>query len=262
MALAVIGAANVGWQAVAAAQGASEAVTEPDPSLVQRGEQLYGAHCALCHGAQGVGLEASGPSGGPPLVGVGAASVDFMLRTGRMPATDQHAPLTRRPPAFDGAEREALIAYITSLGEDEGPPIPDIEGWEDASLSAGLEQFTSNCAACHGPTAAGIAVGQRDVSSSLDVASPLEIAEAIRTGPGVMPLFSEEAMSEEQVEEVVAWVMNLRDRNSPGGIQFGRSGPVTEGVIAWVLGFGLLGIVMYLLGEKAGDAPSHGDPDA
>mgnify|MGYP006216610145 CR=1 FL=1 len=40
-----------------------------------------------------------------------------------------------------------------------------------------------------------------------------------------------------------------------------RSGPVTEGVIAWVIGFGLLGVVMYLLGEKAGDTPSHGDPD-
>lgn len=261
MALAVIGVANVGWQAVAAAQDASEATTEPDPSLVRRGEQLYGAHCALCHGAQGVGLEASGPSGGPPLVGVGAASVDFMLRTGRMPATDQRAALVRRAPVFDGAEREALIAYITSLGDHEGPGIPDVDGWEDASLSEGLELFTSNCAACHGPTAAGIAVGQRDVSSSLDVASPLEIAEAIRTGPGVMPLFGEETMSDEQVAEVVAWVMNLRDRNSPGGIQFGRSGPVTEGVVAWVIGFGLLGIVMYLLGEKAGDTPGHGDSD-
>ena len=30
---------------------------------------------------------------------------------------------------------------------------------------------------------------------------------------------------------------------------------MSEGFIAWLVGLGLLGIVMYLLGEKAGDAP-------
>jgi len=260
VALAIVGATDLAVQANATAQDASEPTN--DRVLVELGEQLYGAHCALCHGGQGVGLDEPGPSGGPPLIGVGAASVDFMLRTGRMPATDQRHRLERKPPAFDATEREALIAYITSLGDGGGPAIPDVDGWEDAGLAAGLKSFTSNCAACHGPTAAGIAVGQRDVSPALDVVTPLEIAEAIRTGPGVMPVFSQEVMSDEEMQEVVAWIMDLRDRESPGGLQFGRSGPVTEGVIAWILGFGVLGVVMYLLGEKTGDAPTHGDPDA
>lgn len=258
--LALAATSNVAWQALAAAQEDSGG-DSGNRDLVARGEQLYGAHCALCHGAQGVGLDQPGPSAGPPLVGVGAASVDFMLRTGRMPAFDARDRLERRPPAFDASEREALIAYITALGDEEGPPIPDIDGWEDEDLAAGLALFTSNCAACHGPTAAGIAVGQRDISSQLDVASPLEIAEAIRTGPGVMPVFSPEVMSDEEMKQVVAWTMDLRDRESPGGLQFGRSGPVTEGVIAWIVGFGLLGLVMYVLGEKAGDTPPHGDLD-
>jgi ubiquinol-cytochrome c reductase cytochrome c subunit len=48
-------------------------------------------------------------------------------------------------------------------------------------------------------------------------------------------------------------VVGLRDRESPGGVSVGRSGPVSEGFVAWLVGLGLLGIVMYLLGEKASD---------
>jgi ubiquinol-cytochrome c reductase cytochrome c subunit len=44
------------------------------------GAALYLQSCAACHGPGGVGSAA-----GPPLIGVGAAAADFMLRTGRMP---------------------------------------------------------------------------------------------------------------------------------------------------------------------------------
>lgn len=230
---------------------------QPDPGLVERGDQLFSRHCATCHGDGGRGLDQDGPSGGPSLVGVGAASVDFMLRTGRMPMQDQRDALSRGEPRFGETDRAALVAYVTSLAPEgeAGPPIPDVSGHESASLSRGLELFTNNCAACHGPTAAGIAVGQDDVSSNLDVATPLEIAEAIRTGPGVMPVFSDDVMGPEDLEAVTAWVTHLRDRDSAGGITVGRSGPVSEGFVAWLVGLGLLGIVMYLLGEKASDRP-------
>lgn len=254
--LAVLaGALNL---AVALAQ-APEA-SEPDPQLVARGEQLFSTNCAMCHGDGGSGLDLEGRVGGPSLIGVGAASVDFMLQTGRMPMTDQNRPLRRGPAQFDDTDRAALVAYVTSLAPGGGPDIPTIGEWESASLSQGLELFTTNCAACHGPTAAGVAVGQRDVSSDLDVATPLQIAEAIRTGPGVMPVFSEDVLDQESLEATVAWVMELRDRDLPGGISIGRSGPVTEGFVAWLVGLGFLGIVMYLLGEKATDrkADDHG----
>lgn len=236
---------------------------EPDPDLVERGDQLFSRHCATCHGDRGRGIDQDGPSGGPPLVGVGAASVDFMLRTGRMPMQDQRDELARGPQRFDATDRAALVAYVTSLAPDQqGPEIPDVEGYETADLTRGLELFTNNCAACHGPTAAGIAVGQDDVSSNLDVASPLEIAEAVRTGPGVMPVFSDDVMNADDLEAVTAWVVHLRDRDSPGGVTIGRSGPVSEGFVAWLVGIGLLGIVMYLLGEKAGDAPEESSEHA
>jgi ubiquinol-cytochrome c reductase cytochrome c subunit len=224
-----------------------------DEDLVDRGSELFGTHCALCHGEQGRGLPIQGPRGGPSLEGVGPASVDFMLRTGRMPMNNAQDRLQRHPQRFPDEDRRALIAYVESLDPGAGPEIPDIEGWEDADLARGLELFTQNCAACHGPTAQGIAVGQRDVSSTLDVAEPIEIAQAIRSGPGVMPRFLEDTMTEEEVREVTAWIMDLRERESPGGWAFGRSGTVTEGFLAVVIGLGLLSIIMYLLGERSRD---------
>jgi ubiquinol-cytochrome c reductase cytochrome c subunit len=170
-----------------------------------------------------------------------------------MPMDNARDRLTRGRPQFEEQDRLALIAFIESLAPGEGPDIPDISGYEDASLSRGLELFTANCAACHGATAQGVAVGQRDVSSSLDVATPLEIAEAIRSGPGVMPRFGEDVMDEEDLKAVVAWTIDLRQREAPGGWSFGRSGPVAEGLIAFVVGIGLLLVVMYLLGEKSRD---------
>ena len=224
-----------------------------DEELVDRGSELFGTHCALCHGEQGRGLPIQGPRGGPSLEGVGPASVDFMIRTGRMPMSNAQDRLERHPQRFSDEDRRALVAYVESLDPGTGPEIPDIEGWEEADLSHGLELFTQNCAACHGPTAQGIAVGQRDVSSTLDVTEPIEIAQAIRSGPGVMPRFLEDTMSEEDVLAVTAWVMDLRDREAPGGWSFGRSGTVAEGFLAVVVGLGLLTIIMYLLGERSRD---------
>lgn len=68
-----------------------------------------------------------------------------------------------------------------------------------------------------------------------------------------MPVFSEEVMPEEELLATVRWVMDLRDRAAPGGISVGRTGPVAEGMLAWIIGLGGLTIIMYLLGEKSTD---------
>lgn len=261
VALLLVVAAGVVNLAVAIAQEEDAPGVSLDPDLVARGDELFQQNCALCHGAQGRGLDVEGPAGGPSLVGVGPASVDFMLRTGRMPIQDRRQRLAHGEPQFDQTDRAALVAYVTSLAPGEGPAIPDVSGYEDADLSHGMELFTTNCAACHGPTAAGVAVGQRDISSPLADSEPIEIAEAVRTGPGVMPVFSADVLTEEDLEAVVAWVVDLRDRAAPGGASIGRSGPVSEGLISWVVGLGLLGIVMYLLGDKSSDA-DHGEENA
>lgn len=242
-----------GAQAQGAGKGAQLA---QDPELVERGAQLFGTHCALCHGEEGRGLPIDGPDGGPSLQGVGAASVDFMLRTGRMPMDNAQEPLRRGPQRFSDEDRRALVAYVEQLAPGQGPDIPDIEGWQEGDLSRGFDVFTTNCAACHGPTAEGVAVGQRDVSSSLHITEPIEIATAVRSGPGVMPQFGQDTLSEQELLAVTAWVMDLRERDAPGGWSFGRSGTVAEGFIAILVGLGLLAIVMYLLGESTRDEHS------
>lgn len=280
VAISLAGAFNLAVMAGADAQDTE--APDLDPQLVAQGEEIYGQACIMCHGAEGRGQveQAGSESGyGPSLIGVGTASVDFMVRTGRMPAEASADPLMKRPPRYGGTERAALSAYVTRLTldaiEDQdrrraqaedagesfgetpitlGPDIPVVEGYDEADLSVGQELFTSNCAACHGPTAAGIAVGRDDVSSNLAGTEPIVIAEAIRVGPGVMPVFGEDTIPQEDLLAIVRWTRDVTNRESPGGVAVGRGGPVSEGLIAWVVGIGLLGAVIYLLGEREGTA--------
>src|SRR2546427_11379122 len=61
-----------------------------DPGVV-----LYLRDCAWCHGNQ-----ADGTTRGPSLIGVGAASADFELSTGRMPLTKVEEEPERRTPHY------------------------------------------------------------------------------------------------------------------------------------------------------------------
>ncbi len=249
-AVAVAGALNL----VVADPGSAQEDPGADDVLVADGARIFGANCAICHGEQARGISPADQADGygPNLQGLGPAAFDFVIRTGRMPLREPTQDVRHGPQILSDAEREAVVAWSSTL-PGGGVDIPEVGDWESADLAEGLESFTSNCAACHGPTAAGIAVGQKDVSSNLDQATPLEIAEAVRTGPGVMPRFGEDAVPEEELSALMRWVIDLRDRASPGGASIGRSGPVSEGLIAWVLGIGSLAVVMYLLGEKGSD---------
>ncbi len=266
--------------------GAQAQGEDLDPALVQQGENIYGQACVLCHGPEGTGLVNDTRAQGPSLIGVGAASVDFMVRTGRMPAVSAFDPLIRRQSSYTQTERAALSAYVTRLtldaieAQDErrqaatdagesfdevtievGPGIPTVGNLDDTDQARGLELFTSNCAACHGPTAAGIAVGRNDVSSNLEGVEPIVVAEAIRVGPGVMPVFGTDTLPQDDLEAIVGWVEDVTQRSSPGGVRVGRGGPVNEGLIAWVVGIGLLGSIIYLLGEREGTIDLPDDED-
>src|SRR5256885_4005550 len=59
---------------------------------VTAGKNLFQANCSSCHG-----LEAQGTSQAPSLIGTGAASVDFQMSTGRMPAKETGAENDRKP---------------------------------------------------------------------------------------------------------------------------------------------------------------------
>jgi ubiquinol-cytochrome c reductase cytochrome c subunit len=191
----------------------------PSAGEVERGRELFLTSCASCHGAEGGGTAIA-----PSLIGVGAASASFQLTTGRMPLTDPDAQAVRKPPAFSQREIDALVAYVASLGD--GPPIPDVDP-ADGDLEVGSTLFLNNCAACHSASGAGGALSYGRNAPELHRATALQIGEAIRTGPGQMPVFGPDTLDEHQVNSIVRYVRYLRDPDDPGGFSLGRIGPIT-----------------------------------
>ena len=216
----------VGWYRTAGAAPSAS----PEAEQVDRGAELYRQGCASCHGAGG-----SGTADGPTLIGVGAASADFMLTTGRMPLSRTGIQPPRKPPAYDRAEIDALVAYIASLGD--GPPIPDVRPAR-GELATGGELFRLDCAACHHAAATGGPLSSGRHAPALDQATPTQIGEAIRIGPGQMPAFDASTISDADIDSIARYVVYLRDPADPGGLSLGRTGPVAEGFVTWIFGIG------------------------
>ncbi|MDP9242264.1 MAG: c-type cytochrome [Actinomycetota bacterium] len=210
---------------------------------IARGFELYSTSCASCHGPQ-----AAGTLQGPSLRGVGPAAIDFMLSTGRMPIADPSATPVRMEPRFSSADIEAIIAYVTSL-QAGGPAIPSVDV-AAGKLELGNQLFQGNCAACHGAAAQGGSVGGGEVAPGLNQATATQIAEALRIGPGVMPRFGTEQITAEDANSLARYVLYLRTHGNEGGLDLGRVGPVAEGFVAWVVGLGILILVIRLTGTK------------
>ena len=125
---------------------------------VAEGKALFAVACASCHGLNGEG-QVSGTIQGPPLVGVGAAAVEFQVATGRMPmAKPGRAGAGRRNRSTPRRRSLALAAFVATLGP--GPAIPEPAEYDPAGLSEeeiarGGELFRTNCSACHNFEGAG-----------------------------------------------------------------------------------------------------------
>ena len=237
---AVLAVAALGALSIARATPAAGADASGETVDQATAANLYIQNCSSCHGAQGEGATA-----GPPLVGVGAASVDFYLRTGRMPlgAPDQRPQ--RQRPVYSEPQIRALVEYVTAFGGD-GPGIPQVN--PGGSVQRGWELYTANCAACHAATGAGNAVGGGNVAVGLGQARPVEIAEAMLIGPGAMPRFQ---FSQEEQDAIVAYVEYLRQAETPGGAPIGGFGPVAEGFVAVFVGLTLLVLVAMFVGRQS-----------
>jgi quinol---cytochrome-c reductase cytochrome c subunit len=207
------------------------------------GQELYQANCSTCHG-----LDALGTDNGPSLSEVGPASVDFMLSTGRMPLANPADQPERGEPKFSPAEIDALVAYVATLVPG-GEPIPTVDT-SQGDLVRGAALFLENCAGCHGAGASGDSVGGGQIAPSLTPPDPQQIAEAIRVGPGVMPRFGPENLDQSDLDSLTRYLVWIRSNGDEGGLQLGRVGAVAEGLVAVVIGLGLLVLVLRLTGSK------------
>ena len=232
VALGVLAAAGaLTWLAPGWAAGQEQSPPPGGPG--DRGALLYAQTCATCHGPAGEG----GPNG-PSLHGVGPASVDFYLRTGRMPLGEPGTPAFRQEPAFVDADVASLVEY-TRRWSQGGPEIPTVVV-DGADLRRGAELYLQNCAACHAATGAGDAVGGGQWAPPLTNADPVEVGEAVLIGPGAMPAFP---FLEPELDHIAAYVRFLQTGGDPGGLDIGRQGPVPEGFVALVVGLGALVVI-------------------
>jgi ubiquinol-cytochrome c reductase cytochrome c subunit len=213
---------------------------------ITHGKQLYELSCITCHGQNLQGVRNQGPG----LVGVGAAAVYFQVSTGRMPATGQSAYVPRKTPKFTEQETEDLANYVQSLGG--GPTIPKgtLEG-DAASIALGGEEFRINCASCHGVTFKGAPLSAGKQAPSLNDATVKQMYAAMISGPGTMPVFSNNEITLAQKRAIIAYVMTIKSSDDPGGSGIDRIGPVSEAIVIWVGGVGLLMIVILWIGAKS-----------
>ncbi len=249
LAVACAGGALYGLAGPAGAQkGAPETGAGAPPAAatgaVAPGRALFVTGCASCHGLDARGIAGRGPS----LYGVGAAAADFYLATGRMPLADPKEEPTRAHPEYSRAEIAALVAYVASLGG--GPPIPSVDP-AAGRIAAGMEAFAENCAGCHEiGGAGGIVTGSIVPALNHPDVTPTEIAEAIRVGPYVMPVFGPRQLSDAQVNDIARYVISTRQPVDRGGWGIGHIGPIPEGMVAWFLGAASLVLVARLIGER------------
>ena len=223
--------------------GAQAGSPSPGPTYSQQeiaaGRELFVTNCASCHGE-----DARGTAAAPNLVGVGAAAVDFMLRTGRMPAAvaDPDETAVRKPPVLNQHQIEQLTAYVASLAP--GPPIPTVD-LSHADVSRGEQLFLDNCAQCHGATGAGGTL-YSTIVPTLHQSEPIDVAEAVITGPGQMPKFS---FTQQERDDLALFVRHIQTAQDQGGLDIGAVGPVTEGYVSWAIGLGVVILMVLIIGR-------------
>ena len=243
------------------ASGAGARQAAPAPPDIR---ELYLADCGVCHGADG-----RGTSRGPTLVGVGKASLDYEISSGRMPlagvgraddrpgaplqplpnkaASDPKMVPRRHAPAYPPETIKQLVDYTSALTGGGGPDIPHLED-HHGDLAEGGALFRLHCAACHAWAGDGGALVQIQ-SPALHAATPVQVAEAVRVGPGQMPAFGEAALTDEQLAGVVAYVEYLKNPEDIGGEPLWHLGPFAEGALSLVALGGLLVFVRWI-GER------------
>ena len=184
-----------------------------------------------------------------PLIGVGAASVDFQVGTGRMPLAAPGAQAPDKAVTFTDEQIAAMAAYVATLGP--GPAIPTEEqlAYEDADLTEGGELFRTNCSQCHNFAGEG---GLSPTASTPKITgtSPKHIYEAMLTGPQSMPVFGDGTISSEEKRAIIRYIRELDQEPNPGGFGLGRIGPVAEGAVIWIVGIGaLIFLAIWLAGR-------------
>jgi len=214
-------------------------------AVIEEGTKLFQANCATCHG-----LNLQGTSQGPTLIGVGAASVDFQVGTGRMPLAATGPQAEKKPVQFTAEQTFAMASFVASKGP--GPAIPSdryLRG--DGNVATGAELFRVNCAMCHNVAGAGGALTEGKYAPSLGNIEAVHVYEAMITGPQNMPVFNDQNISPQEKADIITYLRYLDETPSVGGFGLGNIGPVSEGLFIWIFGLGgLVAITVWMTAKS------------
>jgi len=230
-----------GGYAAATSVVSSSTSTTYTAEQVSEGRKLFLANCASCHGSN-----AEGTAAAPSLIGVGAASADFQVSSGRMPGQASGPQLMKKKVQFTQDQIDALSAYVGSLGP--GPSVPtDAQVAANGNAENGGELFRINCAMCHNAVGAGGALTEGKFAPSLKGVPARHIYEAMVTGPQNMPVFNDANLTPQDKKDIITYLTFVEENPSAGGYELANLGPVVEGLFIWILGLGtIIGITIWL----------------
>jgi ubiquinol-cytochrome c reductase cytochrome c subunit len=66
----------------------------------------------------------------------------------------------------------------------------------------------------------------------LNDSTPTQVAEAVRVGPGTMPIFGENAIGSRELSDLAVYVQALQSPRDRGGYALWHLGPLPEGMLA------------------------------
>jgi ubiquinol-cytochrome c reductase cytochrome c subunit len=227
------------------ANSSGAASTGSSAKDIAAGRQIYQNSCITCHGSNLQGVVGQGP----PLIGVGSAAVYFQVSTGRMPASLQGADEPAKPPKFDEKQIDQLGAYVESVGGGPDLPLSPLRG-PASVLGQGGEQFRLNCASCHGVTGKGAPLSAGKQVPALNTATDRQIWAAMLSGPANMPVFGDNEITPKEKQAIVEYIQTLKASADPGGAGLDRIGPVSEAIVIWVCGVGVLMVIILWIGAK------------
>ena len=208
--------------------------SEASAEVLEQGRRLFEANCATCHG-----LALQGSTTGPSLIGVGAASVDFQVGTGRMPLAQDAPQAPDKPVIFSPEKTRAMAEYVQSIAPGPDYP-PEAYLALDGDATRGAELFRINCAMCHNVAGAGGALTQGKYAPALQETAPVHIYEAMLTGPQNMPVFNDENLTPQDKQDIITAIKYNVANEQVAGFNLGALGPVAEGLFLWIFGLGAI----------------------
>ena len=228
--------------------------SKADDELIEQGRKLFTVGCSSCHGLNAEGVVTKGGRNyGPPLVGVGAAAVDFQVGTGRMPtAAARHAGTAARRSSTPTRRSRRWRAYIASLGP--GPAIPE-RGDDrpergrrrprrrDSSWPTARPATTSPARAARCRTAATrpSLMNVEPLSTSTRPCSPGR--SRCRCSPTT-------SLTPEDKRDIIAYIDSAQGPDRRTAERPRQPGPVSEGLWGWLLGIGGLVLVAVWIGNN------------